>query len=174
MTSGQIFAFVTILLTLANVLITFFNMRYGRKKDFQDKLFNLKLDAYREINEAAYQATRRLQINSEPFNRIYDFKNKDEWAKFCEVNLNEQFKESFELQLLTYKHSLILPSIVVDKYHDFTGLCVAFVTMTHHFDTGLIVENQDRLWEMYIDLLNEFRKDLRIEIIDSSLQKRVS
>jgi hypothetical protein len=174
MTIEQTFTLATITLTALNVGLTFFNLKYSRKKDFQDKLYQLKLDAYKELNESCYEATQRLDINSTPFVQIYDFKDKNEWTEYCKQNMGEQHHLSFNLQKLTYKNSLILPSDIVDKYHEFTNFCIAFVTSTYHFDTGTIINNQDRLWELYTDLLNSFRKDLKIETIDGGLRQRIS
>lgn len=174
MTIEQTFTLTTIILTTVNVGLTYFNLKYNRKKDFQDKLYQLKLDAYRELNESCYEATQRLDINSTPFVQIYDFKDKSEWTEYCKQNMGEQFIQSFDLQKLTFKNSLILPSDIVDKYHEFTNFCISFVTSSYHFDQGLIINNQDRLWDLYTDLLNSFRKDLQIETIDGSLSKRIS
>jgi hypothetical protein len=174
MTTEQTFTLVTIVLTTANAVMTFLNLRYSRKKDFQDKLYQLKLDAYKELNDACYETTQRLDINSSPFVEIYDTKDKDEWLKYCETNMGEQISKSFDLQKLTYKYSLILPADIVDKYHEFTNKCISFVTISYHFDTGLIIENQDRLWDLYIDILNSFRKDLEIDTIDGGLRQRIN
>lgn len=174
MTTEQVLTSITVVLTLVNVIMTYFNLRYIRRKDFQDKLFLLKLDAYIELNEACYETTKRLEINTTPFVEIYDIENEEEWSKYCEKNMGEQFSKSFELQKLTYKHSLILPSDIVEKYHEFTNKSISYVTMVYHFDAGLIIENQDLLWNLYIDLLNSFRKDLEIETIDGGLRQRIT
>lgn len=84
MKTEHYFALFGIILTLVNVVMTYFNLQHNRKKDFQDKLFQLKLDAYTELNEACYKSVIRLDINSTPFVQIYDFEKKDEWIKYCE------------------------------------------------------------------------------------------
>lgn len=173
MTTEQTFTFATIVLTAVNVVMTFFNLRHGKKKEFQDKLFQLKLDAYKELNNSCYETTQRLDINSSPFVEIYDTKDEDQWVKHCKANMREQISKSFDLNKLIYKYSLILPSEIINKYHEFTNESISFVTMSYHFNTGLIIENQDRLWGLYIDILNSFRKDLEIDMIDSGLRKRI-
>ena len=174
MATEQFFTLVALLLTAANASLTYFNFRHNRKKDFQDKLYQLKLEAYKELNDACYLITRSLDINSSPFVEIYEFEDKKEWIKYCEQNMGNEISKGFDIQKLTYKYSLILPSNIIDKYYDFTNQCIAFVTMSYHFDTSLIIHNQENLWDLYIELLNEFRKDLKIESIDSSLKKRIS
>jgi len=174
MTIEQTFTAITITLTIINAALIYFNLRHSRKKDFQDKLFQLKLDAYKEMNDACYSSIKRLDIESTPFVQIYDIKDKGEWTKYCENNMGEQFQKGFELLDLAYKYTFILPPSVVNKLHEFSNYCISFVTMTYHFDTGLIIDNQERLWDLYTDLTNEFRKDLNIEIIDGSLRQRIS
>lgn len=174
MTMTAIFTIISIGLTAINAGLTYWNLRHNRKKDFQDKLYQLKLTAYTELSAACYEATKQLDINSSPFVEIYDFDDKDKWSKYCEKNMGEQFAKSFDMQKLTYRHTLYLPSNIVDKYHEFTNYCISFVTTSYHFDTGLIISNQDRLWGMYIDLLKEFRKDLNIDMIDGDLRSRIT
>lgn len=174
MNSQTIFTLSTILLTSINVGLTYLNIKNSRRKEFQDKLFQLKLDAYKEMNDVCYNATKRLNVNSFPFCEIYNFKDKKEWENYCIKNMGEQFHLGFGMQDLTYKYSLILPKSVVEKYYDFTNYCINFITTTYHFDTGLMIDNQERIWDLYNKLLNEFRKDLNIEIIDGGLQQRIS
>lgn len=45
--------------------------------------------------------------------------------------------------------------------------------MSYHFDTGYIIENQQKLHDIYWELLNMYRKDLNIESIDIDLKKRL-
>lgn len=174
MTTPEKIALFSIVLTGINVFLTYSNYKHNRKKDFQDKLYQLKLAAYTELGEACYEAIMRLDINSTPFVQIYDFEEKEKWIKYCEQNMSEQFSKSIEMQKLTYKHTLYLPNKIIDKYHDFTKYCISFVTTSYHFDTDLIISNQDRLWDLYLDILDGFRSDLNIEIIDVDLRTRIT
>lgn len=161
-------------LTSVNVLLTYFNLRHSRKKEFQDKLFQFKIDAYKTLNDACYAAVKRLDVNSTPYFEIYNFTDKDKWAKHCEANIGAEIIEGFKLQDLVYGQAIYLPTDVVDKFYEFTNDCISFVTQSYHFDTGLIILNQDRLWNKYIELLNLIRKDLNIELIDTGLKHRIS
>ncbi len=174
MTTDQIFITITVVLTSINVLLTYFNLRHSRKKEFQDKLFQFKIDAYKLLNEACYSAVKRLDINSKPYVEIYKFTDKKEWVKYCEANMGAEIIDGFKLQDLVYGQAMYLPADVVDKFYCFTNNCISFVTQAYHFDTGLIISNQDRLWEEYIELLNLIRKDLNIELIDTGLRHRIS
>lgn len=174
MSTEQIFTSITILLTSVNVALIYFSLRQSRRKDFEDKLFQIKLEAYQDLNKFCHENIKRLSINSTPFVEIYDYKDEKEWGEYCVKNMDEQFIKGFELQDLTFKYSLLLPSKIVDKFYDFSNMCIHFVTMSYHFDTGLIINNQDRLWDLYIDLINEFRKDLDIDIIDGGLRQRIT
>ncbi len=174
MSTEQTFTAITIILTTVNVLITYFNLRHNKKKDFQDKLYQMKLQSYKELNASCYKSIKRLDINSSPFVQIYDYEKKEDWEQYCQQHMGEQFHESFELESLIYEHAMLLPTEIAVKYREFANHCISFVTMTYHFDTGLIIDKQNRLWDMYIDLLEEFRSDLNIEKIDESLRQRIT
>lgn len=174
MTTEQIFTTITVGLTSVNVLLTYFNLRHSRKKEFQDKLFQFKIDAYKTLNDACYFAIKRLDVNSTPYVEIYNYTDEKEWVKYCEANMGTEIIEVFKLQDLVYGQAMYLPTDVVDKFYDFTNDCISFVTHAYHFDTGLIISNQDRLWDKYIELLNLIRKDLNIELIDTGLKHRIS
>lgn len=163
-----------IFLTLINIILTYFNLRFSRRKEFQDKLFQLKFEAYNELNNACYESVNRLDINSTPFVQIYDFKQKDEWVEYCENNMGNEYKQSHDIQRLMYKYSLILPSDIIEKYYEFTNACISFVTSCYHFDSELISNNQNQLANLYVDLINKFRTDLNIDLIDGSLSRRIS
>jgi hypothetical protein len=174
MTTEQIFTTITVGLTSVNVLLTYFNLRHSRKKEFQDKLFQFKIGAYKTLNDAYYSAVKRLDVNSTPYVEIYNYTDEKEWVKYCEANMGTEIIEGFKLQDLVYGQAMYLPRDVVDKFYDFTNDCISFVTHAYHFDTGLIISNHDRLWDKYIELLNLIRKDLNIELIDTGLKHRIS
>lgn len=174
MTTEQIFTSVIIILTTINAGITFFNLKFSRRKDFQDKLFQIKLDAFNEMNMACYEATKFLSTNCSPFAEIYKIEEKKDWEIYFQETISVEYHKYFDLQNLTYKYSLVLPPKVVDQYHEFTNRCLSYITMSFHFDAGLLIDSQDKLWENYINLLNEFRGDLKIEKIDGGLRNRLS
>lgn len=173
MSNEQYFTILSIAFTAINVAISFSIFKYNRKKDFQDKLFQIKLDAYKELNEICYETLKRLDINSTPFVQIYDFTNKEEWVEYCEKEMGEQIVLSFALKDFAYKYSLVLPTKILDQFNIFTNASLSFITMSYHFDTGYIIENQQKLHDIYWELLNMYRKDLNIESIDIDLKKRL-
>lgn len=174
MITEQLFTTITVGLTSANVLLTYFNLRHDRKKDFQDKLFQFKIDAYNTLNDACYVAVKRLDINSTPYVEIYNYSDKEKWVKYCEANMGTEIIEGFKLQDIIFEQAIYLPPDVVKKFFEFSNDCISFVTHVYHFDTSLIITNQDQLWGKYIELLNLIRKDLKIELIDTSLNWRIS
>ncbi|TFF37889.1 hypothetical protein [Mucilaginibacter psychrotolerans] len=174
MSTIEIFTLCNTILTTVTLTVTYFNYHHLRKKDFQDKLFQIKLDAYRDLNAKCYDAYLTLNINSEPFNEIYNIETKEEWDKYFEKEFMGLYKVGFGLQESIYGYAYLLPTAVIEKYYDFSNFCLGFVTMSAHFDTGLIVDNTDRMWGYYAELLNLIRHDLKIEVIDKGLLKRVT
>ena len=162
-------------LTAVTLTISYFNYHYSRKKDFQDKLFQIKLDAYKELNAKCYDAFRTLNILSSPFSEIYNFEEneKEKWDEFFQKEISKLYHVGFKLQETIYGYAHLLPNSVIEQYYEFSNFCLGFVTMSAHFDAGLIINNTDRLWGYYTDLLNTIREDLKIETIDKGLLKRV-
>src|SRR5664279_5851377 len=107
MTTEQIFTTITVGLTSVNVLLTYFNFRRSRKKEFQDKLFQFKVDAYKTLNDACYGAVKRLDINSSPYVAIYDYSDEAEWVKYCEANMGTEIIHGFKLQDLVYGQAML-------------------------------------------------------------------
>lgn len=165
---------INVFFLAVNAIILYFTVIYGRKKDFEDDLYKRKLDAYNFLSNECYQLYKRLDINSTPFVHIYDIETEEEWIKHCTNNMNELHHLGFDLQDTIYKYAVYLPNPVIDKLINFSNHCLSFVTMSYHFDTELIIKNQDHLWDLYLNLLTEFRKDLSIEAIDHSLRERMT
>ena len=174
MKAQTIFTLSTILLTSINVALTYFNIRHSRNKEFQDKLFQLKFDAYNEMNQVCYAAIKRLDINSSPFCEIYNFKEKKEWEKYFTERINEQLHFGFEMRDLIFKYTLIIPASIISKYEIFTNHCINYIVVCTHFDTEKIMDKEEKISNLYYDLLNEFRTDLKIDIIDGGLRQRIT
>jgi len=173
MTTEQIFTTITIGLTAANVLLLYSNLRNSQRKDFQDKLFQFKIDAYKTLNDACYATVKRLDINSSPYVEIYNYADKEQWVTYCEAYMGSEIIDGFKLQDLVYGQAMYLPVEVVDEFYTFTNDCISFVTQVYHFDAGLIIDNQDLLWDKYINILNLIREDLNIKLIDTGLKRRI-
>jgi len=174
MNSIEIITSCNIVLTTITLTISYFSYHHSRKKDFQDKLFQIKLDAYKELNAKCYDAYLTLNINSAPFNEIYKIDTKEEWRKYFDKEFMTLYKVGFQLQKTIYGHAYLLPNDVITKYYDFSNFCLSFVTMAAHYDAGLIIDSTDRMWDYYSDLVNLIRQDLKIEIINKGLLKRVT
>ncbi len=174
MTPEQTFTMTALVLTLVNVLLTYSNFRHNRKKDFQDRLFSLKIEAYNVLNEACYFRLKDLDINSTPFVQIYDYKDDKTWQKYCEKSMGPEIVAGFKLRNLIYAQAIYLPSDVLNRFLEFADDCISFVSQAYNFDTEHIINRQDALERAYVTLVNEIRMDLKIEVIDSGLQRRLS
>lgn len=165
---------INIVLTTATLTVAWLVYRHSRKKDFQDSLFKIKLDAYKEINDLCYTAYRQLDPNNSPFAEIYDFRNKSEWQTFYMTNVTKMYSVGRQLEKSVYKHCIFLPQDITDKLHEYAGICTFYVTQFAHFDTGLNCETHDRIWELYVDLFSAMRDDLKVERIDRDLLDRIT
>lgn len=166
-------AIFNIIILAINVGLIYWTLIHNRKKDFEDQLFKEKFDIYKSLIESAYDALKKLDINSSPFVEIYDIKTKKEWEEYIQKEAGKMFKIGFGLEDKIRKKSIYLPATVVEKFIEYARLCVWYVTNTYHYDTGSIIDVQDKLWGLFFDLTNEIRADLKIDLIDESLKNRI-
>lgn len=165
---------VNIILTSATLTVAWLVYRHSRKKDFQDNLFKIKIEAYKEINDLCYKAYRQLDPTNTPFTQIYDFKEKTEWLVYYTSEVTKMYRVGRQLEKSVYKHCIFLPQNITDKLHEYAGICTSYVTQFAHFDTGLNCETHDRIWELYVDLFSVMRDDLKVERIDRDLLDRIT
>lgn len=130
----MLISIANILLTTINVMTTYFNLRFNRRKD---------------LSAACYEIVVKLDVNSTPFVQIYDYQSKEEWTEYCEKNMGELIIEGFALEKVLYKHVLVVPIEIREHFNEFKSKCLSFIKNSYHFDTGLIIENQDLLWDLY-------------------------
>jgi hypothetical protein len=169
---STIVSILTIAFSFAAALVGLLNYQHIRQNEFQSKLFQIKIDAYRRIIEQCHGAYIQLDINTEPFNAIYK-KSKDEWQEYFLKEISPLYKLGFDIESLVYKETIFLPSEVMDCVHNFSQRCLSFVTISSHYDAGLIIEDQNQIHRLYFEVVNSFRKDLNIDLIDQSLIARM-
>lgn len=174
MNTLEIITLCNTILTTAALTVTYFNYHHSRKKDFQDKLFQIKLDAYKELNAKCYDAYLKLNINSHPFNEVYNIISKTAWDIYFDKEITKLYHVGFNLQETIYSYSYLLPNDVIEKYYNFSSFCLSFITNSAHYDTGLMSDTTEKLWENYTQLINLIRHDLNIEMIDKGLLKRIA
>jgi hypothetical protein len=73
MTTEETLTTINIFLTSITLVVGYLTYRFSKKKDFEDQLFQIKIEAYKEINEACFKAFQKLDVNSTPFVEMYDF-----------------------------------------------------------------------------------------------------
>jgi len=174
MTNIEIITLSNTVLTTVTLALAYFNYSHSRKKDFQDKLYQLKLDAYKDLNAKCYDAYLALSSNAEPFDQLNEIDTPEEWDKVLGKASSKLYKIGYGLQESFFGYAYLLPDKVLDQYHEYSNFCIGFATMAFHYDTVLIADNTDRLWDYYTGLVNLIRQDLNIEVIDKGLLKRVS
>lgn len=166
-------AVLNLIVLVLNAGIVYWTLIHNRKKDFEDQLFKEKFDTYKMLIEDAYDAIVKLDVNASPFVEIYDIKTKEEWETYFQKHAGRMFEIGFGLEEKIRKKSIYLPVNVVDKFVEYSNLCVWYVTNCFHYDTGLIIDVQDKLLDLFFDLTNEIRSDLKIDLIDESLKNRM-
>ena len=107
---------LNIIILAANVGIIYWTLIHNKKKDFEDQLFKEKFDTYKELIDLSYDALKALDINSDPFAKIYDIKDKAEWQEYFQKEVAKLYKIGFGLEDNIRKRSIYLPATVVDKF----------------------------------------------------------
>lgn len=174
MTTIETLTLVNIILTALTLTIAYFNYLHFRKKEFQEKLYQIKIDAYKDISRRCYDAYQELDVNSSPFVEIYDHKDKKAWEAHFLQEVTKMYKVGNSLEKHVYQYTIFIPNDLADKIYEYAGICTSYVTQFSHFDTGLNCHTHDKIWELYIDIIEAIRNDLKIEIIDRSLLKRIT
>lgn len=173
MTTVEILTLTNIILTAITLTVTYFNYRHSREKDFQDNLHKIKSESYKTIIDQCLDGWQQLDINSTPFEKIYDCKDKTEWDVYYEKNVSTLIHIGFDIQKTIFKETVFLPSKVMDTVFEFSNKCIRYVVIAGNFDTSLLIEKQDELHELFFEVINSLRSDLGIEMIDKSLKKRI-
>ena len=173
MTMEETLTTINIILTSMTLVVGYLTYRFSKKKDFEDKLFQIKIEAYKEINNACFKAFQKLDVNSTPFIELYDFKTKEKWEKYYEKNIIPYYNVGIGIEKLVFKHSLFLPQEIVGKVDEYGQFCLSYVTQYSHFNSGLNCESHDRLWELYTELLGLFKENLHVLELDQGLVSRI-
>ena len=173
MTTPETLTIVNIILTIVTIAVSYANYTHIREKDFHDNLYKTKVEAYKKLIDQCVDVWKQLDINSTPFVQIYEIKDPEEWKEYYLKEVSKLFHLGFDLQKEIFKHTTFLPSKVMDKVFEFSEQCLSYVTIASHFDTGLIIERQDELHELFFEVVNTLRSDLGIEVINESLKSRI-
>lgn len=173
MSNPAILTTINIFLTVITFAVTYANYTHLREKDFQENLYKIKVEAYQNLIEQCLDSWRQLDINAAPFVQIYDFKTKADWEDYYQKEVSGLTHLGFNIQKTIFKEATFLPSKVMETVFEFSNICVRYVVVAVHFDTGLIIEKQDELHELFFEVVNAFRTDLEIEVINESLKSRI-
>lgn len=171
------FDIINLSLIAVNSFVLYKTYYADRKKDFENRLYELKLTAYTDLNKVCSDIQLQMDVNSSPFVEIYDFKldQRDEWEKYCQsnilkmVNIGQQCLDDAERN-----YGLYISNEVLSKLREFCLLATRFVVESHHFDTSILIDKQDRIAQALYDLRDEMRRDMNFDVLDRSLQKRIN
>ncbi|MCH7410192.1 hypothetical protein MM239_12360 [Belliella sp. DSM 111904] len=160
---------IGLLAFLIGVLLVYWR---ENKKTFQEKIFEYKFEAYREILEAIgtyYQ---------DVYNFLERFQNFDgsekEWELIFLKESGTYTSKAMRLELLFYKYLSTLPQKQLELFREITLLAQGHITNHFHCRSSFPHDSYDRLWDLFIDFSEEARKDLGYDILNSSLNKRLS
>ncbi len=158
------------------ILIAFFGVFvvYWRenKKQFQEKIFELKINAYKEIIELYGTLYEDFFNFLDTFQEFTGTQN--EWEVIERPLFVEYFKKGQTLRLLIYRYGALLPESIIEKMNDLTS---TFMTQSTTFNTLKSSYPHDyygyletKLYEFIADC----RQDLQTDALNTSIFKRIS
>ena len=160
----------TLILTGWNYLTTY---NLSRKKDFQEKLYNLKLEAYRAIIESCSLCYKKIEHFIFIIDDFEDTDELNEWVFAHEKKISGIYKCANELEDVIYKELIVIPGRSRDAAFHIADRVNHFGTNVfgHHYNEAHIVA--DDIFLLYHDLIELFSDDLGVPEIDSQLQLRI-
>ncbi|MEZ4720403.1 MAG: hypothetical protein R2813_00835 [Flavobacteriales bacterium] len=168
---------INILILALNAFVIYRALIHDKRKDFESKLFELKLEAYRSIHVACSEIQLQLDINSDPFVKIYDYdkSQKGEWEDYCRENILPMVNVGQGCFDSVFKeHGVYIPNSVMDCLQEFCVLATRYIVESVHFDTRILLDKEDRLNEALFNLRQTMRTDLGIDKLDRSLEDRIN
>ena len=169
MKTAEIISICALAISFFTFWLTF--IRENRKK-FQENLYDLKLNAYKSIIKEIWNYHEDVFILMQD---MQDFEgDKDAWTIEIQKASPEYYDKAYKLRDLVSEHILLLPNNSIEKLHEIAQLAIGHVTNHYHFDSGAVISSHDRLFDMYNDFIDLARKDLGINKINKSLNKRLA
>lgn len=141
------------------------------KKQFQEKIFEFKLNAYKEILEETGLFYDDVFTFLELFQE-YE-KSEDEWNIDAKEHFKDFYGKAFALKRLYYKNIALLPEEPLTELNDLVGRCISHVTMHSHIKTSLPHDSYENLYEKIMNFAELARKDLSINLLNASLNNRL-
>ena len=142
------------------------------RKSFQEKIFEYKYNAYKEIVEQIgiyYEDIYGLLEEYQDFEGT-----EEEWSKKMPELFREYYPKAKELDRLYFKHLVILPEEQLNRLRKLTQLSIGHITNHYHYHTIYPHDSYSRLWTQLIDFALEARKDLSTDLLNNTLSKRLS
>ena len=164
---------ITIVISVCTFLLggTLVYWRENRKS-FQEKIFDYKYLAYKEIIEQIGMYHQDIFGLLEEFQEFEG--TEEQWTLKMPELYREYYPKAKELDRLYFKHLAILPEGQLNKLRDLTRLSVGHITNHYHFGSNFPHDSYDRLWTQLIDFAIEARKDLSTDLLNNTLSKRLS
>lgn len=142
------------------------------RKAFQEKMFEYKYVAYKEIIEQIGMFHQNVYDFLESYQSFEG--TEQEWHKAFEEESGEYYAAAMELDRLYFRYLAILPEHQLNALRDLTQHCVSHVTVHHHFNTALPHESYDAIWQKLMSLAEAGRKDLSVNVLNITLSKRLT
>lgn len=141
------------------------------RKLFQEKIFENKINAYKEILE-------EIGIYYEDVFRFLEYfqeyeKTENEWNIDSLPFFKEYYKKAYDLKRLYYKNLVLLPESQLVKLDKLLSRCISHITNHSHIRTAFPHDSYGNLYDQYIEFAEQARQDISINILNISLNKRL-
>ncbi|MEZ0485403.1 hypothetical protein [Fibrella aquatica] len=142
------------------------------KKQFQEKIFEQKLGAYKEIIEelGMYYEDVFSFLN---YFQFYE-QSAEQWLIDSKPYFAEYFPKAFALKRLYYKNLILLPEPLLTHLDEVLGRCIRHITVHHHIHTTIPLDSHDELYDLIAAFAEKAREDLSISVLNGTLNKRLA
>ena len=142
------------------------------RKAFQERIFEYKYLAYKEIIENIGM------FHQKTFEFLDLYQNHEgsekEWQEVFLEESSAYYDQSRELSRLYFRYLTILPEHQLNSLQGLIQQCNAHVTSYFHYNTDIPSNSYDELWEMIMAFAEESRKDLSANVLNITLNKRLT
>lgn len=171
MTSSDLVAILTVLISLCALLVATLSFRRDRNKSNQDFLFQEKILVYKElifhvnyIFESFYDLIEDLQD--------HDGSAKN-WGKYLDKESVTYDNLVTEFQNCIYKALPMIPSEIYKQLIGFGLESRHFITSAFNKDEALTIEAHEKLEKSLRNVINMVRKDLNVDKLNIELSHRL-
>lgn len=164
---------VTLIGIFATFVMSLINYWHNKRKDLEEKLYDVKVEAYRQLSNTAFILIEKLRIQGYPFSEIKKPYHANEMEEYFNKEYHTMENTISESKKIGQHYMVFLPNGALNNYFHFISSCEIYVIKGQDFNYDLLYDLKSRCLMDYYKMIDFFRNDLGIDKLDESLKKRL-